>query len=73
VRGLAVARAEATAAAFLAAYQPAQAVVRRIPAHAAVARIRLACLYAFRPRQAGCAAQLVTASAARDSILTLTA
>lgn len=58
--GLAADRAEAAAAEFLTAYRPSPEVVHRIPAHAAMARVRLACLYAFRPDQAEGAARLVT-------------
>lgn len=58
--GLPVERARATALAFVDEYRPSTAVVERIPAHAAVTRIRLACVYAFRPRQAERAARLVT-------------
>jgi Ser/Thr protein kinase RdoA (MazF antagonist) len=59
--GLPVERARATATAFLDAYHPSRAVVERIAAHAAVTRIRLACVYAFRPLQAALAVHLVTA------------
>lgn len=68
--GLPVERARTTAAAFVDAYAPSRHVVARIPAHAAVTRIRLACLYAFRPRQAQRAAHLATRSHA-DSLISL--
>jgi hypothetical protein len=65
--GLPVERAHAAAARFLGEYAPSTSVLERIPAHAAVARIRLACLYSFRPRQAELAGQLVTG--AFDSVV----
>lgn len=60
--GLSPERARQTAAAFVDAYLPSPAVVGRIAAHAAVTRIRLAGIYAFRPRHAAHAARLLTMS-----------
>ncbi|CAN5642705.1 hypothetical protein BH18ACT3_BH18ACT3_27220 [soil metagenome] len=67
--GLPAERALAVAGGFLDAYRPSSAVIARIPAHAAMTRIRLGCLYAFRPRQADLAAQLVT-NPSTDSLVT---
>jgi hypothetical protein len=58
--GLPFERAQVVAAGVLGEYAPSASVQERIPAHAAIARIRLACLYAFRPQQAELAMQLVT-------------
>jgi hypothetical protein len=55
-------RAEVAAAAgdaFVAAYRPASALAQRLGAYAAAARLRLACVYAFRPRWQDLAGALV--------------
>lgn len=46
-------RAEGAAAAFVDAYRPGPAVTARLAAFAAASRLRLACVYAFRPAWAG--------------------
>ena len=46
-------RAEGAAAAFVDAYRPGPAVTARLVAFAAASRLRLACVYAFRPSWAG--------------------
>ncbi|MGH9272491.1 MAG: phosphotransferase family protein, partial [Ilumatobacteraceae bacterium] len=60
--GLPAERAEVTAQAFLDAYEPPPTVRRRLAAHATLTRIRLASLYAFRPRQAAAALRLIAGS-----------
>ena len=47
-------QAAEAAEAFLDAYAPDRAVRARIPAYAAAARLRLACVYLFRPRWHAC-------------------
>lgn len=43
-------QAQCAAEAFLSGYQPAETTLRRLPAYHAAARLRLACVYSFRPR-----------------------
>ncbi len=52
-------RAEVAAAAFVEAYRPARAVTARLGAFAAASRVRLACVYAFRPVEAGVVSALL--------------
>jgi len=57
--GVAPSRTQAAADSFLDAYRPSADVRARIGAYAAATRVRLACVYAFRPAQAVAAAQLL--------------
>lgn len=52
-------RAEVAAAAFLDGYRPDPAVTARLGAFAAATRLRLACVYAFRPAWAGVVSALL--------------
>ncbi|SKA01944.1 Phosphotransferase enzyme family protein [Marinactinospora thermotolerans DSM 45154] len=52
------ARARAARAAFLAGLEPDEATLRRVPAYVAATRLRLAGVYAFRPRWRGLAREL---------------
>lgn len=52
-------RAQAAAAAFLAGYNPPPAVRARLTVYAAASRLRLACVYALRPRWRHCCAALL--------------
>ncbi len=58
--GLPPERGRAVADAFLDAYQPTAEIVARIPAYTASTRVRLACVYAFRPAEQAGAARLIT-------------
>ncbi|MDP8987759.1 MAG: phosphotransferase, partial [Actinomycetota bacterium] len=57
--GCPLSRAEVAAAAFLDGYRPAPAVTARLGAFAASTRLRLACVYAFRPTWAGVVSALL--------------
>jgi aminoglycoside phosphotransferase (APT) family kinase protein len=59
---LSLEQAQYAAAAFLKGYQPAAPTLRRLPAYLAAARLRLACVYSFRPRWAAVVPQLLQAS-----------
>lgn len=58
---VAVDRAQQAAAALLAAYQPDASVADRLQAYADGTRLRLVCVYAFRPAAAGCPQALLAA------------
>lgn len=55
-------QAQRSAEAFLSGYQPGAPTLRRLPAYSAAARLRLACVYTFRPRWAPIVPQLLNAA-----------